>query len=182
VPITISDPRTTGPAQAGAGDMFLSITGAKSGPIAGEAQDSKHKNEIEVLGWSWGMQGKQALGGGSAATGRATIRELKVLKRLDKSSTALMSALRGNESIKAKLTLRKTGKGQLEYLTIEIEDGRVLSLDIQAGDASNGGALSEVISLTFNTITVSYTPQGPDGQALGGTQFHDQWNTVTEQG
>ncbi len=162
--------------------MFLSVTGQKSGPINGEAQDSKHKNEIEVLGWSWGMQGKQSLGGPSGATGRVTIRELKVLKRVDRSSTALMSALRGNETIKAKLTLRKSGKGQLEYLIIEIEDGRVLSLDIQAGDASNSGALNEVITLTFNTITISYTPQGPDGQALGGMQFHDQWNTATEQG
>jgi type VI secretion system secreted protein Hcp len=159
--------------------MFLSVSGAKSGAIAGESQDSKHKNEIEVLGWSWGMQGKQALGGGSAATGRATVRELRIIKHVDKSSTALMSALRQNESIKAKLTVRKSGKGQLEYLIIEIEDGRVLSLDIQAGDSSNSGALVEQISLTFNAITVSYTPQGPDGQGLGGTQYHDQWMSTS---
>lgn len=156
--------------------MFLSVSGAKSGAIAGEAQDSTHKNEIEVLGWSWGMQGKQSLGGGSGATGRATIRELRVTKNVDKSSTALMSALRNNESVKAKLTVRKSGKGQLEYLVIEITDGRVLSLDIQAGDASNGRALVEQVSFTFNTITVSYTPQGPDGQALGGTMYHDEWS------
>ena len=40
---------------------------------------SKHKNEIEVLGWSWGMQGKPSLGGGSA-TGKATMRELRIIK------------------------------------------------------------------------------------------------------
>ena len=27
--------------------------------INGEAQDSKHKDEIEVLAWSWGMQGSR---------------------------------------------------------------------------------------------------------------------------
>ena len=44
--------------------MFLKVKGAKHGDINGEAQDQKHKNEIEVLSWSWGMQGKAALGGG----------------------------------------------------------------------------------------------------------------------
>ena len=72
--------------------------------------DDKHKGEIEVLSWSWGMQGKASLGGG-AASGKATIRELKIVKKVDKASTALMGALRTNEVIKeAVLTLRKAGK------------------------------------------------------------------------
>jgi type VI protein secretion system component Hcp len=50
-------PHATGPL-GGVGDMFLSVKGAKSGPIKGESQDTAHPDEIEVLGWSWGMQGK----------------------------------------------------------------------------------------------------------------------------
>ncbi|HWK12723.1 MAG TPA: type VI secretion system tube protein Hcp [Vicinamibacterales bacterium] len=159
----------------GAGDMFLSVNGARAGAIAGEAQDSSHKNEIEVLGWSWGMQGHRDLGGGGAATGKATIRELRVLKRVDKASTALMSALRTNEQIKATLTLRKAGKSPLEYLKISIEEGRVNSLEIEAGDVSGSSTLVERVSFTFNKISVEYTPQGQDGRALGGTTFVDQW-------
>ena len=98
----------------GAGDMFFKVKGAKHGEINGEAQDQKHKNEIEVLAWSWGMQGKSSLGGG-VATGKATMRELRITKKVDKSSTALMSALRTNELIKeATLTLRKIGKTPLD--------------------------------------------------------------------
>ena len=90
--------------------MFLSVKGAKHGVINGEALDDKHKGEIEVLSWSWGMQGKPSLAGGSAS-GKATIRELRIVKHVDKASTALMGALRTNEAIKeAVLTLRKTGK------------------------------------------------------------------------
>ena len=37
-----------------------------TGLIKGEAQDEQHKDEIEVLGWSWGMQGEA----GSAAAPR----------------------------------------------------------------------------------------------------------------
>ena len=155
--------------------MFLAVSGARAGSISGESQDSKHKNEIEVLAWSWGMQGKPSLGGGGA-TGKATIRELRITKRVDKASTALMSALRTNEPIKlATLTIRKVGKTPLEYLTIKIEDGRIMSLDIEAGDASSDPALLERVSFSFNRITVEYTPQGPDGNALGATSFTDEW-------
>ena len=47
----------------GAGDMFLMVKGAKHGLIKGESQDDQHKGEIEVLGWSWGMQAKVGVGG-----------------------------------------------------------------------------------------------------------------------
>jgi type VI secretion system secreted protein Hcp len=157
--------------------MFLKMKGAKHGEINGEAQDQKHKNEIEVLAWSWGMQGKASLGGG-IATGKATMRELRITKRVDKSSTALMSALRSNELIKeATLTLRKIGKTPLEYLKIKIEEGRVMAIDLDAGDASGSPALLERVSLSFNKISIEYTPQGADGMPQGTTNFEDEWTT-----
>jgi type VI secretion system secreted protein Hcp len=163
----------------GAGDMFLKVKGAKHGDINGEAQDDNkdknHKGEIEVLSWSWGMQGKSSLGGG-AATGKATMRELRILKKVDKSSTALMSALRTNEAIKeAVLTLRKTGGSKLEYLKITIKDGRVMAIDVEAGDPSGSPTLLERVAFSFNKITVEYTPQGGDGLPQGSTLFEDEW-------
>jgi type VI secretion system secreted protein Hcp len=170
VGVPLSDPARA----AGAGDMFLSVNGARHGQISGEAQDDKHKNEVEVLAWSWGMQGRPSLGGGTAS-GKATIRELRITKRVDKASTALMSALRNNEPIKeAILTVRKAGKKPLEYLKIKIEDGRVVSLDIEVTDPDSPSLL-ERVTFSFNKINVEYTPQGPDGNALGSTSFEDQW-------
>lgn len=175
--VPISDPVAA--RGLGAGDMFLNVKGAKSGTIKGEAHDDAHKNEIEVLGWSWGMQGKASLGGG-IASGKATVRELRITKRVDKASTALMSALRTNELIKeAILTLRKIGKSPLEYLKIKIENGRVMSIDLEAGDPSNSPALFEQVSFSFNKIIVEYTPQGPDGTAQGTTSFEDDWTTAS---
>jgi type VI secretion system secreted protein Hcp len=159
----------------GAGDMFFKVKGAKHGQINGEAQDDKHKGEIEVLSWSWGMQGKSALGGG-AATGKATMRELRIVKKVDKASTALMSALRTNEVIKeGVLVLRKTGTSKLEYLKITIQDGRVMALDVDAGDENGSPTLVERVSFSFNKIAVEYTPQGGDGMPQGATTFEDQW-------
>jgi type VI secretion system secreted protein Hcp len=160
---------------AGASDMFLSVKGAAHGVINGESIDDKHKGEIEVLSWSWGIQGKASLGGGSAS-GKATIREMKIVKKVDKASTALMGAVRTNELIKeAVLTVRKAGKTALEYLKITMEQGRVMSIDIEAGDPSGGMDLVERITLSFNKIAVEYTPQGADGHPQGSTAFQDQW-------
>jgi type VI secretion system secreted protein Hcp len=155
--------------------MFLSVKGATHGVINGESQDDKHKGEIDVLAWSWGIQGKPSLGGGTAS-GKATVRELKVVKRVDKASTALMSAVRTNEVIKeAVLTLRKAGKTALEFLKITMEQGRIVSIEIEAGDTEGGAGMLERITISFNKIAVEYTPQGADGLPQGGTTFQDQW-------
>src|SRR5215510_1950633 len=156
--------------------MFMSVKGAKGGVIKGESQDDAHKGEIEVLSWSWGMHARAALGGGGAS-GKAAVHELKIVKRVDSASTALMSALRTNEMIvKAVLTLRKAGKTQLEYLKITIEQGRVTALNIEAGDREGSASLFENVSFSFNKINVEYVPQGKDGQALGGMTYSDQWS------
>jgi type VI secretion system secreted protein Hcp len=160
----------------GAGDMFLMVKGAKHGVIKGEAHDDVHGEEIEVLRWSWGMQARPSLGGG-AASGKAAVNDLKVVKRVDRASPALMSALRTNEPIqKAVLTLRKAGANPLEYLKISIEQGRVTSLTIEAGDTGGGEQLFEHLSLSFNKISVEYVPQGKDGQAQGSLLYEDQWS------
>jgi len=166
-------------AVGGTSDIFLSVKGAKSGVIKGESQDSVHPNEIDVVRWSWGMESKAGLGGGTTAKGRAIVRELKIVKRFDSASTPLMSALRSNEMItKAVLVQRKAGKGQLEFLKITIEQGRVTELTVEAGDEEdqNSTDLLEYVSFSFNKISVEYTPQGKDGQAQGSMTFIDEWS------
>ena len=56
-------PASFGPGGSQA-DMFLKVEGSRMGPVKGESQDEKHKGEIDVLGWSWGMQAQTAMGGG----------------------------------------------------------------------------------------------------------------------
>ncbi|MGH9350091.1 MAG: Hcp family type VI secretion system effector [Vicinamibacterales bacterium] len=161
---------------AGAGDMFLMVKGARSGAIKGESLDEVHKGEIEVLRWSWGLD-RQASYGSGMEERSTSVRDLKIVKRVDAASTALMSALRANEQIqKAVLTLRKAGGSQLEYLTITIELGRVTSLTIEAGDEEGHAVLFEQVTFSFKKITVEYVPQGKDGQPQGSMQFTDQWS------
>jgi len=153
------------------GDMFLKIESAKQGPIKGEAQDQKHKDEIDVLSWSWGMAAKSALAG-SGPSSKASLHELTIVKSVDSASTGLMSAMRNNDLIKkAVLTVRKAGATPHEYFKVTIEKGRITALDVDAGDFPATGQVNERMSLAFQRISVEYVPQGPDGQPKGGMLF-----------
>jgi type VI secretion system secreted protein Hcp len=158
----------------GAGDMFLSIVGTKSGPIKGESQDDKHKGEIDVLGWSWGMKALMEVGTGQS-TGRTALKQLRVIKRLDAASCALMSAAAFNEVIKkAVLTVRKAGSVQQEYFKITLEKALISSLDIQAPESSDNPLPLESVTFAFQKIEVEYKQQGADGQLRGSMLFaHD---------
>ncbi|MCG9695339.1 type VI secretion system tube protein Hcp [Shewanella sp. Isolate11] len=129
-------------------DMFLKI-----GDIEGESQDIDHKNEIDVLAWSWGT---------SADSRRICIQDLSVTKWADKSSPALlMNQITHVSYPKATLTVRKAGANPLEYIIIEMTDVYVSSL-------SNGGSggedrLTENISLNFDQLKYTYFPQSIDG-------------------
>jgi type VI secretion system secreted protein Hcp len=153
------------------GDMFLKIEGTKQGAIKGESKDSSHKEEIDVLGWSWGMESNISLQSGLAAA-KTSMSELIVVKRVDKASTALMASLRNNEVLKnVTLTVRKAGKTPLEYYKVVLQDSRLTSIKQQNGETEGAPDCSESISLSFKKVTVEYTPQGDDGLPQGATTF-----------
>lgn len=155
------------------GDVFLKVEGAR-GPIKGESQDDTHKDEIDVSSWSWGMRAQTTIAGG--ATGKATINELVIVKKVDSASTALMAAMRNNELIKkAVLTMRKAGKQQHEFLKITIQNGRITVLDVQTV-APGSPELVESLSFAFQKLNIEYIPQGPDGQPRGAMQFEAEIN------
>lgn len=150
------------------GDMFLKIDGTRQGAIKGEARDARHKDEIDVLGWTWGIEGNQVDGYARAKT---VVRELRVTKRVDRATTALMSALRGNEVIrKAVLTVRKAGGvDPVEYYTISMEKARITSVLQQSG--GDAAMLTEEVGIAFSKVAVEYKPQGDDGLVRGGSAF-----------
>ena len=63
-------------------------------------------------------------------------------------------------------------------MKIKIEEGRVVALDLEAGDVSGSPSLLERVSLSFNKISIEYTPQGADGMPQGSSTFEDEWTTV----
>src|SRR5258706_15253875 len=99
-----------------ASDIF-----AKIGDIKGESLDSKHKDEVEVLSWSWGVQqtGTMAHGGGGGE-GKASFNDFNFTHHVDRASAVLLKTCATGEHIKeATITGRKAGKGQQEFLNIK---------------------------------------------------------------
>ena len=147
-------------------DMFLKIDG-----ITGEAQDSVHKNEIDVLAWSWGasQSGNTHTGGGGGA-GKVNVQDLSITKYIDKSSPIVLGKCCTGEHIKsALLTVRKAGPNPLEYIKLQLTD--VLVSSISMGGSGGEDRLTENISLNFAKFKFEYSPQKADGSAEGVVPF-----------
>lgn len=155
------------------GDMFLKIEGTRQGPIKGDSSDPGHIDEIDVLGWSWGMDVSAASFG--ASTARTTLQELVVRKRVDRATTALMSALRANEPLKkVTLSVRKAGgAAPVDYFKIVIERARIMSHTV--GSSADGDPeLHEELRIAFFKVQVQYQPQSASGGSGGATTFETE--------
>lgn len=159
-------------------DMFLKVTGQRTGEILGESNDRTFTNQIELIDWTWGMKSPSSVGG--QPTGRRQLAELKVVKRADRASTALMSVLSTNELLTSVvLSVRKSGGtgGGLAYFKVTLEKARVIEYTVQSDITPSGSpTLTERLSFTFQVITVDYTPQLAAGGGGGGTSFTDTAN------
>ena len=145
-------------------DMFLKLTDVK-----GEAQDKAHKEEIDVLAWSWAMSQSGTMhAGGGGGGGKVSVQDISITKWLDKSSPVLMQyCSTGKQFTDAVLTVRKAGgDSPLEYLVITMKD--VLVSSLSTGGSGGEDRLTENATLNFSQYKVEYQPQKPDGTADGG--------------
>jgi type VI secretion system secreted protein Hcp len=143
---------------------------AKIGDIKGESLDDKHKGEVEVLSWSWGVTqtGSMAHGSGGG-TGKANFADLLINHYIDKASPVLMKACATGEHIKeATIVARKAGKGQQEYLIIKMND--IIITSVQPS-GSGGEAAVESVTLQCSKVDMEYKPQKADGSLDAGLHF-----------
>jgi len=140
-------------------DYFLKIDG-----IDGESPDGKHGNEIQVLSWSFGeTQGGSHSAGGGGGAGKVVMQDFNFTMHTNKATAKLFLACANGEHIKsAKLTCRKAGKEQQEYLTWTFSD--LLISSYQTGGSGEGGVLPvDQISINFTKVEIGYKPQKADG-------------------
>ena len=140
---------------------FLKIDG-----IDGESTDVSHKDEIDVLSWSWGVAhtgGGTGSGGGGGA-GKAAFQDFHFVARISKASPMLfLSCATGTHHKTAALSgVRSAGKSKsAEFLKYKLSDVVVTS-DQHSG--SEAGEPVEQFSLNYSKIEVSYTPQTATGK------------------
>jgi len=155
-----------------AADMFMKID-----TVDGEAQDTKHKKEIDVLSWSWGMSNAgSAHAGGGAGAGKVNVQDLKFTKWVDKATPKLALACCSGKHFKdATLVVRKAGEKPVEYLKIKMD--KVFISSISTGGSGGEDRLTENVTLNFSKVSLDYIPQ--DDKGASGTAIPMIWDIAT---
>jgi type VI secretion system secreted protein Hcp len=155
-------------------DAFLKLDGIK-----GESADAKHKSEIDIMSFSWGVSqittGSASGAGLGQSSGKAHFQEFTITKKIDASSPLLMLNCANGTVLKDNLmTVRKAGGDQLEYLKVKLTNAVVARVTRHANDFDwiKGGVTDEIpleqVAFTFQKIEENYQAQGADGKAAGG--------------
>lgn len=155
-------------------DMFLKITGTKSGKIKGESQDSKHAGEIHCE--SYAMQVEQPISkhSGGMASGKREHGLFVVTFPTQTASPILFAACCNGEHLnEVVLVCRKAGTQQQEYLKWTLKTVLIAKFE---------GSYSEIdliphdrISFAYRTIEIEYKEQKPDGTLGGAIVAMDDW-------
>jgi len=135
-------------------DYFLKIK-----DVPGESTKDGHKDEIEIMSWSWGESNSGShsanQGGG---VGRAVLQDFAFTMTINKASPELFLACASGKNIpEALLTCRESGEKQLEYLKIKFNDLHISSY--QTGGSEGSIKPTENITFNFAKIEISYAPQ-----------------------
>jgi type VI secretion system secreted protein Hcp len=156
-------------------DMFLQLD-----PIKGESMDKDHKDQIDVLSWSWGMaqSGTTHLASGGGA-GKVSVQDLSFTHYVDLASTYLMQACtKGQHISKGILTVRKAGgDAPLEYITITMEE--VIVTNVHTGGSMGEERLTENVTLNFRKFKYQYAEQEKEGG--GGKKPEFGWDIAANE-
>jgi len=144
---------------------------AKIGDIKGESLDIKHKDEIEVLSFSWGVANAGSTGpDGKGGAGKPTFQDLLIVHGIDNATPALLQACATGQHIKdATISHRKAGKGQQDFLIITLNDVTITAVSETGAEDQ---PYFESVSLKFAKVDVNYRRQQPDGTLDEGLHFN----------
>jgi len=130
---------------------------------------TSRKDAIDVLSFTFGCEQASVIGKGASGSetraGRADIRNLQIMKVLDKTSPLLWDDLTtGNVLKKATLFYEKPmGDGQEDYFKIELDEVTITRID-HSGSSENP---MESVSLAFSKAKFCYNPEDATGKLAG---------------
>jgi type VI secretion system secreted protein Hcp len=159
-------------------DAFLKLK-----DIPGESTDDKHKDWIEILSYSWGVnqQAAQSSAVGGPTSGKATFSDLSVVKLLDKASPKLMLHCASGKAIpEVILEFCKAGGDKQKYLELKLTNCIVSSYR-PGGSAQGSESIPlEEISLNFLKMEMTYNQMDEKGASKGSVPAH--WDLGTNKG
>lgn len=152
-------------------DFFLAIDG-----IPGDSLDSRLPKTIEVLDWSWGVTTAISPTNTGSGVGKSKPQPFTFVADTSSASPKLfLACAKGTHIQTATLTARRAGDLPFVYLTIKLQNLFVTSYQVSPGPV-NAFPL-DVVQLEYGAVTVTYTPQKPDGSA--GSKVTAGFNFIT---
>lgn len=156
-------------------DAFLKIDG-----VTGESQKDKHKGEVEILSFSWGVSNPTSVSHGTGlASGKSQHADFSIVKHTDKSTVTLFqNCCSGKHFPKATVSLQKStgGASGETYLSYDFEKVFITHISWAGNTAGQDGS-QETVSFAYETVKISYKAQNADG-SLGAQQMGG-WNVGT---
>ena len=161
-------------------DIFLKL----SNSIKGESQDTTHKDNIDVLAWSWGLtqSGTTHVGSGGGG-GKVNVKDITLTKYVDLASNDLIKRCTNGEHIEnGELIVRKSGgSAPVEYFRIKMKN--IMITSYTTGGSKDGlDRIQETLTLNFRRFEVAYTLQDETGasgaETLAGWDIAEnkEWN------
>jgi type VI secretion system secreted protein Hcp len=146
--------------------IFIKMDG-----ITGESTDAKHRGEIDVLSWSWGVENltNEAAGKAGGAAGKASPSDLNFSHSIDLASPSLIKACASGRHLKeALVTVQKAVPAPQEFLVIKLYD--VIVKSVETGVDTLQNSITENVAISFSKIEFVYNEQMPDGTLGGGSR------------
>ncbi len=150
-------------------DCFIKIE-----QVNGESHDLDFENYIQVDSWQWGVAQRVVQSAGSAGklAGAAQINNLSFVHQADSASAGLLTRCTKNTLIPtASLVMRRAGGKAQQYLTINFEKVRILSVDIVHDERHVIPAVQVV--LNFDRVIFEYARQSEKGADKSGRSTFD---------
>jgi type VI secretion system secreted protein Hcp len=130
-----------------------------------DGESVKPKGEIDVLSWNWGVSQPSGPAGGGSGKGKAIPGDFHFVHLYDKASPVLAKkCVSGTHFKDAKLTARKAGEGQQDFLVVTMKEVFITSV---SPGGSHGGDILEQVTCSYKDVEFAYKPQDDKG-ALGG--------------
>jgi type VI secretion system secreted protein Hcp len=138
--------------------IHLKLTGIK-----GESTSVRHKDEIVVESWNWGLIAGLPIGGSGASVGKPSFSPLSFVHRVDIASPLLWKACATGQRIaEALLSIARPLATGGDYFTLRMTDAALTGVNL-ADSAADTSPPLEVVTLTFVTFEYSYRPQLANG-------------------
>jgi len=143
------------PSSVVAGNVHLKLEN-----ITGESADDGHKDEIDVLAWSWGLNGSPR-----DTRGRLTppcSAQLAITKYVDSATPALATAAGLKSTISSgKLSIQTQSVPPLEYMAVDLVG---VTVEATSTSGSSGDpSVIESVTFGFTSATITYRQVRPDG-------------------